>query len=126
MGDTQSSTTLAMEVRRAAQRLQQFGRLAASRLFGTMLSTDGRSKAVVDEWERSLILRAEMNALVGLLIDKGIVTEAEWAARSVEALRHLADAHAKTWPELTVDETGIHIHDMAAHAARAKAERWPP
>lgn len=122
---TTPNDTLRAELRRAAQRLRQFGRLAASRLFGTLPTTSGRYKAVVDEWERSLLLRAEMNALVLLLVDKKVVTSAEWTARVVEEIRALADAHQKLWPELTTDEVGIHVHDAQAFAARSKSEGWP-
>lgn len=117
--------TLDTEIRRAAQRLRQFGRLAASRLLGSLPSTSGRYKAIVDEWERSLLTRAEMNGLARLLVEKGVFTRAEWAATALEEIRALADAHEKSWPELRVDEAGIHVHDPQAFAARAKAEGWP-
>lgn len=87
--------TLARELRAAAGQLRQYGRLAASRMFGT-LST-----------------RAEMNAVARVLIDKGVVTQAELTAVG------------KTWPELRVEEHAIHATDLPAHAARAKREGWP-
>lgn len=117
--------TLNTEIRRAAQRLRQFGRLAAGRLFGSLPASHGRYKAIVDEWERSLFTRAEVSGLVRLMIEKGVFTRAEWAATTVEEYRALADAHAKLWPELTTDEAGIYVHDVPAYTARAKAEGWP-
>jgi hypothetical protein len=117
--------TLNAEIRRAAQRLRQFGRLAASRLFGTLPNTSGRYKAVVDEWERSLFTRAELSGLARLMIEKGVFTRAEWAATTIEEYRALADACEKSWPELRVDELGIHVHDLAAFTARSKSEGWP-
>lgn len=117
--------TLRSEMMKAAKRLRQFGRLAAGRMFGTLANTDGRYLAVVDEWERSLFTRAEMNAVARILIDKGIISTAEWTAAVVEEYRHLADAMEKGWPELRVTETGIDVHDLAAHAERSRRERWP-
>lgn len=121
-----ATDTLREQLRAAAQRLRQFGRLSASRMFGTQLATDGRYKAVMGIEERGLFARAELNAVARLLVDKGVVTEAEWTARVIEEMRHLADAHAKQWPELTAKEDGLHVHDLAAHAQRSKDERWPP
>lgn len=117
--------TLARELRAAAGQLRQYGRLAASRMFGTLSSEDGRYKAVVDLSERSLFTRAEMNAVARILIDKGVVTQAELTAVMVEEYRHLVAAVGKTWPELTVEEHAIHVTDLPAHAARAKREGWP-
>lgn len=122
---TTPSDSLRTELHRAAQRLRQFGRLAVGRLFGTQPNTSGRYKAIVDEWERSLFTRAEVNALARILIEKRVVSSPEWAATVVEEYRALADAMQKQWPELTTDEVGIHVHDPAAFAARSKAEGWP-
>lgn len=123
--NTTPLSILRAEMQKAAQRLRQFGRLAAGRLLGTVPNTDGRYKAIVDEWERSLFTRAEVNGLSKILIAKGIVTEAELTATIVEEYRHLADAMQKGWPELTVDEVGIHVHDAAAFAERSRREEWP-
>lgn len=120
-----SFTTLRREMFKAAQRLRQFGRLAAGRLFGTLPNADGRYLAVVDEWERSLLVRAEASGLSRVLIEKGIISRAEWVAIVLEEYRALGDAIEKTWPELRVDDIGIHITDPAAFAARAKREGWP-
>ncbi|MDB4930841.1 MAG: hypothetical protein JWM10_3325 [Myxococcaceae bacterium] len=112
-------------LREAAGRLRQYGRLAAARMFGTQLSSDGRYKAVVDLSERTLFTRAEMNAVGRLLIDKGVVTEAELTAAMVEEYRHLVGSVGKGWPELEVHEHSYTVTDVAAHAARAKREGWP-
>lgn len=117
---------LTEKLRTAAQRLRQFGRLSASRMFGTLLATDGRYKAVVGMEERGLFARAELNALVRLLVDKGVFTEAEWTERVAAEMEHLAAEHAKQWPELRAEPDGIHVHDLPRHAKRSRDERWPP
>jgi hypothetical protein len=117
--------TLTRELRAAAGQLRQYGRLAVSRLFGTVASTDGRYKAIVDLEERSLFTRAEMNAVARILLDKGVVTQAELTAAMVEEYRHLVAAVGKQWPELVVEEHAIHVKDLPAHAARARREGWP-
>ena len=116
---------LRLALRDAAGQLRQYGRLAASRLFGTVSNEDGRYKAIVDLEERSLFTRAEMNAVVQLLVAKGLVTEAEWTAQCVEEYRLLVASVGRSWPELTVEAHAIHVHDLPAHAARAKREGWP-
>lgn len=117
--------TLARELRAAAGQLRQYGRLAASRLFGTVAPTDGRYKAIVDLEERSLFTRAEANGIARILIDKGVVTQAELTAVMVKEYRHLVAEVGKRWPELRVEEHAIHVTDLPAHAARAKREGWP-
>lgn len=123
MNDTMD--LLRQRYRAAAQRLRQFGRLTAGRMFGTMTPEDGRYQAVMGIEERGLFARAELNALVKLLVDKGVVTEADWTERVTAELAHLTETHEALWPELTVDAIGVHIHDVPAYMARANRERWP-
>lgn len=107
-------------------KLRQFGRLQVGRLLGTVANTDGRYKAWVDLLERCYFMRAEINALTKILLDKGLVTDDELEKRFEEEYRHYISALSSDWPEVEVTSTGIVIHDVEAFGRRAKAEAWPP
>jgi hypothetical protein len=109
-----------------AMTLRQFGRLQIGRLFGSVRTTEGRYKATIDLLERCYFIRAEMNATTKLLLDKGIVTQAELLAYHVAEYELYVAALRKDWPEVDVGSAGFTVKDAPAFAARAKAERWPP
>ena len=114
-------------IRRLAQQLRQFGRLAIGRVLGTVSTDDGRYKFFMNAEERGLFLRAEVNAFVGLLIRKGIVTEAEWGAALEQEFEQAIAGQRKVWPEVTsIAEDGQSIElDVAKLLERTKRERWP-
>lgn len=47
---------------------------------GTRSAADGEVRAVKDHRELSILLRCEVNALTGLLLEKGVFTAEEWDA----------------------------------------------
>lgn len=113
-------------IQRACMTLRQFARLGASRLYGTMKTTDGRYKASVDFLERMYFMRAENNAILKILFDKGIITVEEWQSTVLDEYGHYIAELKKEWPELTFDSAGFTIVDRESFAARMTAERWPP
>ncbi len=107
-------------------KLRQFGRLQVCRLLGTVSNEDGSYKAWIDLLERSYIMRAELNAVVSILIEKGIATPDEIQAKMAGEMSDYVDELAKKWPEVEVEENGFTIKDIQAFAARSKRENWPP
>ena len=109
-----------------AMKLRQVGRMQISRLLGSVPTTRGSYKAWIDLLERSYFMRAELNAVARLLIEKGIVTDAHWQKTLEEEMRHYFEQLAKAWPEVAFDEQGFTIKDVAALHQRSKDEGWPP
>lgn len=109
------------------QRLRQFGRLDAGRLLGTVPSTHGGYLAWMDLFEKAVFLRAEGNAVVKLLMDKGIVTQGEWLERVTDEMAHMMTVYGEKWPEIEVDASGsgFTVKDLQAFAKRCQKEGWP-
>lgn len=109
-----------------AQTIRQFGRLQCGRLFGTVRTTKGRYKAMMDLLERCYFMRAELNAIAAILIDKGVVTREEFLTQHVAEFERYLAALRKEWPEIEVSTTGYTIKDVDALQRRTKSESWPP
>jgi hypothetical protein len=62
----------------ALDKLAKWRKFFASWQLGTVPAADGRYKAVANHRELSILLRAEVSALTGLLLSKGVFTEQEW------------------------------------------------
>lgn len=69
---------LALRLAKATEKLAHWRTFFASWQLGTRSNHDGELRAVKDHREVTMFTRAELNALVGLLIDKKVFTVAEW------------------------------------------------
>lgn len=107
-------------------KLRQVGRAQIARLLGSVPNTHGGYKALIDLLERCYFMRAELNAVATLLIDKKIITIAEWQKYVDEEFGRYFTAVAKDWPEIEFGDDGFTIKDPKALAERAKREGWPP
>jgi len=74
---------------------------------GTRPKGDPEGDAVRDHREVSILLRVEGSALVGLLLEKGVFTEDEWAAALEREALALSDMYAEKFPGVTAHEQGL-------------------
>ena len=74
---------------------------------GTRVKGDPESDAVRDHREATLMLRAEVTTLVGLLIEKGVFTAEEFTVRLGEEAEFLSESFAKRWPGARATEHGM-------------------
>lgn len=74
---------------------------------GTRPKGDQESDAVRDHREVTILLRAEGNALVSLLLSKGVFTEEEWLAALEREAGHLNQAYERKFPGVTAHEDGL-------------------
>lgn len=109
-----------------ASKLRQIGRVHVSRIVGSAGADNGAYKTLLSFVERSLFMRAELNAMTALFLEKKLFTEAEWTKQLEEEHRHLFTEFAKEWHELEFDEHSFTIKNKAAFAERIKREGWPP
>jgi hypothetical protein len=108
-------------------RLRQFARHSLGRILGTVAATDRRYKFFLDLAETKLFLRAEYNALTRLLLEKGVMTEQEFAKVLSEELETAVKDQRVKWPEVKPSATGdSFVLDRDGFVKRCKEEEWPP
>jgi hypothetical protein len=106
-------------------KLRQIGRIQIGRILGSVEATNGAYLALLDLLERCYFMRAEINGLTAILIDKGVVTEAEVAKQFEAEFTHYFGELAKKWPELEFYPDRFVVKDIKAFAERSKRECWP-
>jgi hypothetical protein len=76
---------------------------------GTRLDTDPEYQAVRDHREVTILLRVENNAILNLLLKKGVITEEEYSMVLLEEVQHLDEAFMKRFPGFEAANDGMHI-----------------
>lgn len=76
---------------------------------GTRADTDPESRAIRDHREVTIVLRVEANAIIGVLLRKGLIAEGEWLAAIEEEAKLLNEGYAKRFPGITASEVGLHF-----------------
>lgn len=94
-------------MQRAANRLTKWRSIFAGWQLGTRPVGDPESDAVRDHRELTMLLRAEVNGLIQILLTKGIVTPDELDAIFAEEFDHLADAYAQRFPGISATLAGM-------------------
>lgn len=90
---------------------------------GTRSDRDAECKAVKDHREVTILMRAESNALLGLLVKKGVFTVEEFQTQLTEEAEVLAKEYENKFPGLKATETGI-SYDIPI--ARETMKDWRP
>ena len=80
--------------------------------------------ALRDHREQSLILRAEMNALVQVLLARGVISSGEWTRSLDAALRALDARYEQRFPGLRTTDAGAVVEADAEAVTRTMAG-WP-
>lgn len=110
---------------RALERLAKWRGFLAGWQLGTRPDTDPECQAVRDHREATLVLRAELTTLTGLLLDRGVFTTDEFLARlDVEAEAYNA-ALAKRFPGVTATDHGLHL-DLQEIQRHGTMQGWRP
>lgn len=90
-------------LRAALEKLAKWRKFFASWQLGTTSAQDGRYKAVMHLRELSILMRAELSALTGLLIRKGAFTQEEFQdalEREAKLLDHDYEERYPGWRSL--------------------------
>ena len=98
-----------MSALEALNRVAKWRGLLAGWQLGTRPKGDPESDAVRDHREVTILLRVEATAVIGLLLRKGIITQAEWEAELAMEADQLSDAYASTFPGVTATAYGLII-----------------
>lgn len=113
---------LMQRVDRAANRLAKWRVAFAGWQLGTRAKQDPECQAVSDHREVTMMLRAEMNALSNLLVEKGVISEQEWLEALEREYALLADSYEGKFPGFEATDHGLKLDPL--NAAKTMAG-WP-
>lgn len=99
--------TAGQRAMRALNRLAKWRALFAGWQLGTRPKGDPECDAVRDHREATLMLRCENNAIVRLLLDRGIVTVDEWTELIGEEADALSEQLSRRFPGVTATDDGL-------------------
>lgn len=94
---------------RALNTLTKWRTLFTGWQLGTRPKGDPEGDAVRDHRELTILLRAEMSALTGLLLRKGVFTSDEWLSALQAEAEQLSADYERRFPGVTADEYGLHL-----------------
>jgi hypothetical protein len=89
---------------------------------GTRPSEDPECQAVRDHREATLILRAEVNALIGLLVKKRVFSQDEFNEALADSAEKFNSALEQKFPGVTASMTGLHYDRRAIEHMK----HWKP
>jgi hypothetical protein len=92
---------------RVMNRLAKWRALFAGWQLGTRAKGDPESDAVRDTQERLLTLRAEVNALTRILLEKGLTTQEELQRTMIAEAEHYMGQLEARWPGVTAVDDGL-------------------
>lgn len=107
----------------ALNKLSKWRAVFAGWQLGTRTQADPESQAVRDHREVTILLRAEANALVQLLIAKKVFTLAEWVNQCTIEAEHLDRAYEAKFPGFTTTPSGLSIDPQKAQET---TKGWRP
>mgnify|MGYP003451006111 FL=1 len=107
----------------AIQRLARWRTLFAGWQLGTRAKGDPEGDAVRDHREVTILLRAEMNALLGLLVEKEVITFEEFAVALEREADLLSADYARRFPGIRAADHGL---EFVPHIAADTMRGWRP
>jgi hypothetical protein len=75
---------------------------------GTRAKGDPEGDAVRDHREVTILLRAELSAMTGLLIEKGVFTAREFTEAVTDEAEKLSQGYSRRWPGCEAGDDGMH------------------
>ncbi|TCK36678.1 hypothetical protein B0G84_5691 [Paraburkholderia sp. BL8N3] len=98
----------------ALNRLAKWRLVFAGWQLGTRPQSDPEAQAVRDHREVTMLMRAELNALINVLEEKGAFTPQEFAEQLGDEADHLSDTYAEKFPGFSATEMGINVDTFVA------------
>lgn len=110
---------------KALNRLAKWRNVFVGWQLGTRPKGDPEGDAVRDHREQSIILRAEMTALTGLLLEKGVFTPEEFDAALAKEADLLSADFARRFPGITATDDGLSM-DPIVMTKHGTMKGWRP
>lgn len=111
------------DVSRSLNRLAKWRAHFAGWQLGTRAKGDPESEAVRDHREATLLLRVELTAIVGLLLEKGIITSEDFHAHLIEEADVMEKVLEQRWPGARATDDGM-AYDLPQ--AMSWMQEWRP
>lgn len=108
----------------AVNRLGKWRTALAGRILGTRAKGDPESDGFRDLFDKLLILRAEVSALVILLAEKGQLTHVEWLRQLQIEAEALSQLYEKQMPGFRTTGTGLTM-DVEQATRTMREQGWP-
>lgn len=112
-------------VRRALNRLGKWRTLLAGWQLGTRVDTDPECAAVKDTRELLLVMRAELTALIGLLIESNLFTLADFQNAVADEADMLSESMTARFPGVVATDTGLTMDPSVVTVWMAE-RNWKP
>lgn len=109
----------------AVQRLAKWRAVFAGWQLGTREKGDPECDAVRDHREVTILLRAEVSALTGLLIQTGVVSAEEFTEALEKEAEMLSADYAKRFPGVEATDEGLRI-DPSTVLREGWMKDWKP
>ena len=109
-------------VEQALNRLAKWRTIFAGWQLGTRMKGDPECDAVRNHREVTIFLRAEVTALVALLIKKGVFTEQEWTEQVIEECEYLNEKYEEQFPGCKATDIGMQMDIRAVEMMK----NWRP
>jgi hypothetical protein len=109
----------------ALNKLAKWRKFFASWQVGTLPAGDGRYRAVADHREMSILMRAELSAMAGLLIRKGVFTQEEFRDALEAEAKLLDHDYEERFPGWRSLPAGLHMK-MPEAAETMRKMGFPP
>lgn len=110
---------------KALNRLAKWRNIFVGWQLGTREKGDPEGDAVRDHREQSIILRAEVTALTGLLLEKGIFTAEELDAALAKEADLLSADFSRRFPGITATDDGLAL-DPIVIRREGTMKGWRP
>lgn len=107
----------------ALNKLTKWRNVFAGWQLGTRSVEDPECAAVRDHREVTILLRAESNVMLKLLVEKEIISLQEWHEAMTAEAKRLDDDYQKRFPGFRTTEYGLEIN---AALARDTTKGWRP
>ena len=107
----------------ALQRLCKWRAVFAGWQLGTRSADDPEVRAVRDHREVTILLRAEVSTLIGLLIEKGVFTAAEFTAALEREAEQLSADYSQRFRGMKATDDGIQM-DIAVMQEHGTMDGW--
>lgn len=111
--------------RAALEKLAKWRKFFASWQLGTTPAADGRYKAVADHREVSILMRADLSAVIALLIRKGTFSQEEFRDALENAAKRLDHDYEERFPGWRSLPDGLHMK-MPEAAETMRELGFPP
>lgn len=85
---------------------------------GTRPKGDPECDAVSDLREQTILMRVELNAIAGLLIEKSVMTAREWTERLQAEAKYYDGVLSKRFPGVVAHELGLTFTPEVAETMR--------